>query len=75
KTLNAIEIATIISKQKEFAKIYDDRKTQFLFMDIYDGADTVQENYMFMMHHYSEYDMAMINFPVTKYKVHGKTVE
>lgn len=75
KTLNAIEIARIIRKQKELANIYDDKKTQFLFIDIYDGADTVQENYMFMLHHYSEYDMAMIKFPVTKYKVNGKTVE
>lgn len=30
---------------------------------------------MFMMRHYSESDMAMIKFPVKKYKVHGKTVE
>jgi hypothetical protein len=79
KTLTKDEIIQLTSKQLELIDKYSQNewgwwKTEWLWHEMLDGIDLIDENYSFMSNH-PEYDSAKITFHVMKYKVEGKTVE
>ncbi|MEE6452807.1 hypothetical protein RAH41_19770 [Gottfriedia acidiceleris] len=73
KTLTKDEIYKLERNQRKSANKYE-KNNEWLYKEIKKGATMIEFNYDFMYDH-PEYDSAKITFPVTKYKVNGKTVK